>query len=119
MTEPTVSVPQAILSCRCPRCGRGKLFIGVLAVGKRCSVCDLDLTQSDTGDAGAVPIVILLGAIVGGLAIWTDFRFGPPWWLHALLWPAITVPAAIAMMRLAKSAMIAMQYRHRSTEMGL
>jgi uncharacterized protein (DUF983 family) len=112
-------MPQAILSCRCPRCGRGKLFIGILAVSDRCSVCNLDLRQSDTGDAGAVPIIILLGAIVGGLAIWTDFRFGPPWWLHALLWPAITVPAAIVMMRLAKSAMISVQYRHRSTEMGL
>ncbi len=119
MTEPTVSLPQAILSCRCPRCGRGNLFKGILAVHDHCPACDLDLWQSDTGDAGAVLIIILLGAIVGGLAIWTEFRFDPPWWLHALIWPVVTVPAAIFLMRLAKSAMIGMQYRHRSTEMGL
>ena len=119
MTEPSVSLPQAILSCRCPRCGRGSLFQGILAVPDRCSVCDLDLRQSDTGDAGAVLVIILLGAIVGGLAIWAEFRFDPPWWLHVLIWPVMTVPAAIGLMRLAKSAMIAMQYRHRATEMGL
>ena len=119
MTGPSVPLVQTILTCRCPRCGRGKLFNGVLAVHERCPACQLDLRQSDTGDAGAVLVIIVLGAIVGGLAIWTEFRFSPPLWLHAVLWPAITVPAAIALMRLSKSAMIAMQYRHRSTEMGL
>ena len=119
MTEPSVPLVRAILRCRCPRCGRGNLFNGVLSVNGRCPACDLDLRQSDTGDAGAVPIIILLGAIVGGMAIWTEFRFEPPWWVHALLWPTITIQAAIWLMRLSKSAMIAMQYRHRSTEMGL
>ena len=119
MTDPSVPLVQTILRCRCPRCGHGKLFDGILSVPGHCSMCALDLQQSDTGDAGAVPIVILLGAIVGGLAIWMEFRFGPPWWVHVVIWPIVTVPAAIGLMRLAKSAMIAMQYRHRSTEMGL
>jgi uncharacterized protein (DUF983 family) len=110
---------QTILSCRCPRCGRGKLFNGVLAVYDKCQACELDLTKGDTGDAGAVPIIIVLGAIIGGLAVWTEFHFSPPWWVHAMLWPTITLPAAVLLMRLAKSAMIAMQYRHRATEMGL
>jgi uncharacterized protein (DUF983 family) len=119
MAEPSVPLLSTILSCRCPRCGRGKLFKGVLAVHDRCPACDLDLRQSDTGDAGAVPIIIVLGAIVGGLALWTEFHFGPPWWVHVLLWPPITIPAAIWLMRMSKAAMIAMQFRHRSTEMGL
>lgn len=119
MAENPVPLLQTILSCRCPRCGRGKLFNGVLSVPARCPACDLDLRQSDTGDAGAVPIIILLGAIVGGLALWTEFRFDPPWWVHAAIWPIVTLPAAIVMMRLAKSTLIAMQFRHRSTEMGL
>ncbi len=119
MTDTPVHSVQTILSCRCPRCGRGKLFNGVLSVPERCPVCELDLRQSDTGDAGAVPVIVLLGAIVGGLAIWTEFRFEPPWWVHAAIWPIVTIPAAIGLMRIAKSAMIAMQFRHRSTEMGL
>ena len=119
MSDQPVSLPLTILSCRCPRCGRGKLFKGLLAVSDTCSICGLDLRRGDTGDAGAVPIIIFLGAIVGGLAIWTEFRFSPPIWVHVLLWPVVATPAAIVLMRLAKSLMIAMQYRHRSTEMGL
>src|SRR5262249_48909605 len=34
----------------CPRCGRGRLFGGVLRVVDRCSVCDLDLRGNDAGD---------------------------------------------------------------------
>ncbi len=119
MTDNPVPVLQAILRCRCPRCGRGKLFRGLLSVPERCAVCNLDLRQSDTGDAGAVIVIMLLGAIVAGMAIWTEFRFSPPLWVHIVLWPLVTFPLAVLMMRLAKSAMIAMQYRHRSTEMGL
>ena len=119
MTEDPVPLPQAILSCRCPRCGRGKLFNGFLSVPAACPICGLDLRQSDTGDAGAVLIIIVLGAIVGGLAVWTEFRFSPPLWLHVVLWPVVATPLAIVMMRLAKSALIGLQYRHRSTEMGL
>lgn len=119
MTEPSVPFWPTILSCRCPRCGRGKLFSGLLALEDRCRACDLDLGQSDTGDANAVLIIILLGAIIGGLAIWTEFKFEPRWWVHVLIWPTVTIPAAIGLMRLSKSLMIAMQFKHRSNEMGV
>jgi uncharacterized protein (DUF983 family) len=29
---------QAALRCRCPRCGEGKLFTGLLTVRERCAV---------------------------------------------------------------------------------
>jgi uncharacterized protein (DUF983 family) len=64
-------------------------------------------------------VILLLGAIVVGLAFWVEFRFSPPLWLHAVLWPAVTVPLAVLMMRPAKAALVALQFRHRSTEMGL
>lgn len=63
-------------------------------------------------------VILVLGAIVVGLAFWVEFRFEPPLWLHALLWPAITLPLAILLMRPAKAALVALQYRHRSGEMG-
>ena len=85
----------------------------------KCPACELDLRQSDTGDAGAVIVIMVLGAIVGGLALWVEFRFSPPVWLHIVLWPAVTVALAVWMMRLAKAALVALQYRHRSSEMGL
>jgi uncharacterized protein (DUF983 family) len=116
---PTVSVVQAALTGRCPRCGKGRLFQGVLKVRDRCDVCGLDLRQSDVGDGAAVPALFLLGTIIVGLAFWVEFRFSPPLWVHAVVWPIVSVPLAILLIRPTKAALVAMQYRYRRSEMGL
>ncbi len=113
------SVLEAALRCRCPRCGEGKLYRNILEVRDRCAHCDLDLAQNDAGDGAAALVILVLGAIIVGLAFWIEFRFAPPLWLHAIIWPLITIPLAVAMIRPTKAALIAMQYRHRATEMGL
>jgi uncharacterized protein (DUF983 family) len=119
MAEPHVSILQAALTCRCPRCGRGRLFRNLLVVRDRCEVCDLDLHACDTGDGAAAGVILVLGAIVVVMAFWVEFRFSPPLWVHAVLWPVVTIPLAILLMRPAKAALVALQFRHRASEMGL
>jgi uncharacterized protein (DUF983 family) len=119
VAEPQISILQASLRCLCPRCGKGKLFKGLLTLRPACPICGLDLTQSDTGDAGAVGLIMVLGAIIVISAFWVEFRFEPPLWVHAILWPSITLPLAILLMRPMKAALVALQYRHRPNEMGL
>jgi uncharacterized protein (DUF983 family) len=114
-----VSVLEAALRCRCPRCGQGKLFTGVLRVRESCPVCGLDLRAHDAGDGPAVAVILVLGAIIMVLAFWVEFRFSPPLWVHALLWPVVTISAALLMMRPLKSALVALQFRHRKSEMGV
>jgi uncharacterized protein (DUF983 family) len=113
------SILEAALRCRCPRCGQGKLFTGLLTLRPACPVCGLNFSQSDTGDAGAVGVIMVLGAIVVGLAFWVDFTFMPPLWVHAILWPLVTIPLAILIIRPVKAALVAVQFRTRSSEMGL
>jgi uncharacterized protein (DUF983 family) len=36
-----------------------------------------------------------------------------------VLWPSISIPLAVVIMRPAKAALVALQYRFRSSEMGL
>ena len=79
----------------------------------------MDLRGGDPGDGAVVGVILVLGAIVVGPAFWVEFRFEPPLWMHAILWPAFTIPAAVLLMRPAKAALIALQYRHRAREMGL
>ena len=90
--EPTAapSVLRATLACRCPRCGQGRLFRGLLATKPACENCGLDFSGADTGDAFAVPILIVLGAIIVGAAFWLDTRYAPPLWVHAIIWPPVT-----------------------------
>ena len=95
------------------------MYRRLLEVEPVCQHCGLDLTQHDAGDGAAALVIMVLGAFVVGLAFWTEFRFEPPLWLHAVLWPLLTIPLAIVMIRSTKAALIAMQFRHRASEMGL
>ena len=114
-----ISVVRAALTCRCPRCGQGKLFSGLLDLAPACSVCALDYSRMDVGDGFVVPILMVLGFTVVGAAIWFDFTYTPPLWLHAVIWPPVTVILAVAMTRYLKSFLAVQQYHVRKAEMGL
>jgi uncharacterized protein (DUF983 family) len=108
-----VSPFQAGLLCRCPRCGRGPLFEGVLTVRERCTQCGLDMRAHDSGDGPAVFVILILGFLVVGLALLLEARFEPPLWVHALIWPVVIFGGTILMLRPLKATLIALQFRHR------
>jgi uncharacterized protein (DUF983 family) len=110
---PAVSLVRAALGCRCPRCGEGRLFAGLLSVRGACETCGLDLSAQDAGDGPAVFVILFLGFIVVGLAALVEIQFSPPLWVHLLLWTPLIFGGAIMMLRPLKAALIAMQYRHR------
>jgi uncharacterized protein (DUF983 family) len=109
---PAISPLGAALGCRCPRCGKGKLFAGLLSVRQACEICGLDLSAQDAGDGPAVFVILLLGLIVVGLAAWVEIRFSPPIWVHLILWTPLVLGGAITMLRPLKAGLIALQYRH-------
>ena len=110
---PPVSPASIALRGRCPRCGRGPLYSGLLTVADRCTVCDLDLKAQDSGDGPAVFVILILGGIVVGLAIMVEVSLSPPLWLHMVLWPPVILALAIWMLRVLKTLLIALQFRHR------
>ena len=115
---PSVPLLAAALGCKCPRCGRGALYQGLLTVRARCTACDLDLSQHDTGDGAAVFVILILGAVVVGLALWVELTFSPPLWLHVVLWTPITLAGAVLMLRVIKAGLIAQQFRLRQLGPG-
>ena len=107
-----VSPAQAALGCRCPRCGEGKIFAGLLTVRNACPVCGLDLSSEDAGDGPAVFVIFVLGAIAVGLAAWMEIEFEPPIWVHLAVLTPLILGGAILLLRPLKAYMIALQYRH-------
>ena len=102
------------LACRCPRCGRGRLFEGFLKVRERCPDCGLDLAWADAADGPAVFVIFIVGGIVMALALLVERWFAPPYWMHLALWgPAILI-GSIALLRPMKATLIALQYRHKA-----
>ena len=106
------------LRCRCPRCGTGKLFAGLLTVAERCTHCDLDLSAQDSGDGPAVFVIFIVGPIATGLAFWVEMSFMPPMWVHLVLWIPIILAGSIALLRPFKAVLVALQYRHKAGEAG-
>ncbi len=104
---------RAGLLCRCPRCGIGPLYGGLLDVRARCPHCGLDLKAHDSGDGPAVFVILILGFLVVALALLVEARFEPPLWVHAVVWPVVILGGALAMLRPLKATLIALQYRHR------
>jgi uncharacterized protein (DUF983 family) len=104
------------LRLRCPRCGEGPLFAGLLAVRESCAVCGLDLRAQDSGDGPAVFVIFILGFVAMAFAVFVELNFEPPLWAHALIWPVFVLGAAIALLRPFKATLIALQYRHRRAD---
>jgi uncharacterized protein (DUF983 family) len=101
---------------RCPRCGEGRLFSGFLGVQPKCTACGLDYSFIDSGDGPAVFVIMIVGFIVVGLALYVEFTFGPPFWVHALLWVPLILILAIGLLRPLKGFLIAQQYKHKAEE---
>lgn len=100
----------------CPRCGRGKLFDGFLKIKPSCSACGLDYSFADAGDGPAVFVMLIVGFLVMGLALWFDSLFAPPVWLHALIWLPLAVIVSLVLLRKLKGIMVALQYRNNASE---
>jgi uncharacterized protein (DUF983 family) len=104
------------LSCRCPRCGKGKLFRGFLTLAPRCERCGLDYGFAEAGDGPAVFIILLAGFIVVGAALLVEMRYEPPYWVHALLWGPLILITTLLPLRAMKGLLIALQYHHQAAE---
>ncbi len=104
------------ITCKCPRCGEGKLFAGFLSLAPSCSVCGLDYAFIDAGDGPAVFIILIAGFIVVFCALIVEVIHQPPFWVHAALWLPLILITTIAPLRPMKGLLIAQQYRHRASE---
>lgn len=107
---------KAGLSGRCPRCGEGRLFRGFLSVGDRCGNCGLDYSFADAGDGPAVFVILIIGFVVVGLALWMEVSLNPPLWLHFMLWIPLTLVLSLVALRLIKGLLIVLQYRNNAAE---
>lgn len=113
------SLPQSVLTGlagRCPRCREGHLFSGFLTVGKQCEKCGLDYAFADAGDGPAIFVILIAGFIVVGAALIVEFRYQPPFWLHAVLWGPLILAVTLLPLRLLKGLLIVLQYHHRAAE---
>lgn len=101
---------------QCPKCGNGVLLDGFLKLKPSCSSCGLDYAFADSGDGPAVFVILLAGAAIVALVLWTEVNYQPPIWLHLVLFLPLTLILCLGMLRPLKAALIHQQYRKQAEQ---
>ncbi|MBH1999942.1 MAG: DUF983 domain-containing protein [Sphingomonadaceae bacterium] len=113
---PAMPLPAQAARGLCPRCAAPTLFAGPVRFAPACSACGLDYDQFNVGDGPAAFLTLIIGALMLVFALVLEFQLHPPLWLHILLWTPLTTIAVIASLRVAKGALLILEYRNRARE---
>lgn len=112
------SLARTALFGLCPRCTGRTLFDGLTRFDARCRGCGLDFDAYNVGDGPAAFLTLVIGGLIVGLALWLQIAWGPPFWVHVVLWVPLTVGGVIWGLRAGKAALLAAEYRRRAGEAG-
>jgi uncharacterized protein (DUF983 family) len=122
MTEPyypDLSPIKTGLAGKCPRCGRGRLFQGYLAVAPSCNACGLSFDFDDAGD-GAAWFVMLFTCLVGvGTILGIEAAYSPPFWVHVLIAIPLIILLPLFLLRPAKGLLLCQQWKTKAEEARL
>ena len=92
------------------------MFDGFLKVAPSCEACGYNLAAADSGDGPAVFVIMIAGFLVAFAALFTEFTFHPPIWVHLLLWLPATLIFTIGLLRPLKGVMLAAQFMNKASE---
>lgn len=98
--------------CRCPNCGKGRLFQGFLKVVDACAVCGFDFTRLNTGDGAAVFVMQIAGGLVVFSALFFQIAYAPPIWAMLTVALPLAGGLSLGLMRPGKGVMVALQMRN-------
>ena len=101
---------------RCPRCNGTTLFDGVIGFAPVCRSCGLDFAAFNVGDGPAAFLTLIVGAIVVLGAVSLELAASPPFWVHLLIWPVVTLALVVGGLRVAKALLLASEYRNAARE---
>ena len=122
MTASEPSMKLALLRgarCKCPECGEGRLFGKFLKVVESCPSCREELHHHRADDMPAYIVMSIVGHIVVGLVLWTEFTYAPPVWVHWSLWLPLTVILTLVLLQPVKGFIVALQWKLRMHGFGV
>jgi uncharacterized protein (DUF983 family) len=106
-------------SCRCPNCGKGKLFRAYLKVVDRCDVCGEDLHHQRADDAPAYFTIVIVGHfIISGVLATELIAPDAPFWIPTLIWCVLTLLASLWLLPRIKGALVGLQWANRMHGFG-
>lgn len=113
---PPLSPLKTGLRCRCPRCGRGRLFKGFLTLAPRCEVCGLDFSFADPADGPAFFVICFCCVPAVLFGVWIEVAFQAPYWVHLFTTLPVLLLTCIPPLRPLKGWLVASQYFYKAEE---
>lgn len=102
----------------CPRCGARTMFAGPVNFADKCQRCGLDYSRFNVGDGPAAFLTLAIGTFLAVSAIVFDQAIHPPFWVHLLIWVPLTIVMVVYGLRVAKGALLVVEYRRDAFEAG-
>jgi uncharacterized protein (DUF983 family) len=101
------------LKCRCPACGKGKLFGKYLKPVARCEACLEDMSGQQADDAPPYFTIFIVGHVVAGLALSVEQTWAPEVWVHMAYALPLTLGLSLGLLQPIKGAVIGLQWAMR------
>lgn len=97
-------------SCRCPKCGTGRLFDKYLKVTQKCNNCHEDMHHHRADDLPAYLVVMIIGHIVVGGFMFAEMAYELAVWQHMLIWIPITAISSLLLLQPVKGTVVGLQW---------
>lgn len=114
-------VPPALLrglACRCPACGKGRLFSSYLKVAPTCANCGEELHHHRADDAPPYFTMVIVGHILVAGLLAVEKAFSPPTWVHMVTWLPLAMILILLLLPAVKGAVVAVQWALRMHGFG-
>jgi uncharacterized protein (DUF983 family) len=96
------------LAGKCPACGKARLFDRFLKPVSSCASCGRDWTVQRSDDFPAYLVVLILGHLLIPIVVEANLLYDISTSVQMLLWPALAIAGALAMIQPAKGFVIAL-----------
>ena len=104
---------------KCPHCGEGKMFRAFLKVAEACPSCGEELHHQRADDAPPYMTIFVVGHIIGAGMLWVEHQNDAlPIWIHATVWPILTVLLSFYFLPRIKGGLIGLQWALRMHGFG-
>ena len=107
---PPLSPALTGLTCRCPRCGKGKLFRSYLKINDTCSECGEKLSSARADDFPPYIAIFIVGHILVGWMLHAEMSgpVDPMFYVWTMIPAAILLP--LIMLPSIKGAVVGLQW---------
>lgn len=99
--------------CRCPNCGKGKLFGKFLKVQPECSECGEEYHHHRADDLPAYLVMVIVGHVVVGAFMGIERVYTLSMLEHLAVWVPITLIMTIGLLQPTKGAVVGLQWAFR------